>query len=40
MLDHVRYEAGGHGFDMWARSGRVIGSATPATTLRPTVSAG
>ncbi|MBF6420919.1 alpha/beta fold hydrolase [Nocardia farcinica] len=27
VLDHVRYEAGGHGFDMWARSGRVIETA-------------
>jgi pimeloyl-ACP methyl ester carboxylesterase len=24
VLNHVRYEGGGHGFDMWARAGRVI----------------
>jgi pimeloyl-ACP methyl ester carboxylesterase len=27
VLHHVLYEAGGHGFDMWARSGRVIENA-------------
>lgn len=27
VLDHVRYDSGGHGFDMWARAGRVIDEA-------------
>ncbi len=27
VLDHVRYQSGGHGFDTWARAGRVIENA-------------